>query len=332
MASSIFFSPRDTVLTVESARNALFLWLAARQQKLPFGVPREPGEWRDELRWLGLDWDAEEQTGEPPQWAARLPAIEAGQPTPWGQWSGETRLAEVRELGVLPEAMLNFLALLGWEPVASAAPGETFSCEELLRLWSPERIAGAPVRFDLERLRRINHEWLERTEPDRLVELAVPYYQRAGWLPAAVPEMLRLWLRDVIHAVLPGLDFISLLPPRTRLVFDYHAERALEQPESRAALEREGARAVIRAFGLRALEDSWLTVERFREILAEVKRETRIAGRHLIQPVQVMLTGLPFGPALEELIPIIERGAELPLPVRVKSCRERVLEFCSLFV
>ena len=45
-----------------------------------------------------------------------------------------------------------------------------------------------------------------------------------------------------------------------------------------------------------------------------------------------MLTGLPFGPSLDDLLLLIERGAELDLPVRIKSCRERVLEFCAVFV
>lgn len=330
MSATIRFSSSDSALTVETARLALLLWLHARQQKALFAAtPHE------ELRWLGLEPDVEATHGEPPQWATRLPPIEPSEPSPWGQWSGQTTLAELRELGVLPEALVNFLALQGWRP---AAEGEIFTREELLRLWSPEKLAAARVRFDFELLRRSNHHWLQQCNLDRLTELALPYYHRVGWLPARpaggpqqVPELVQRWLRDVIRAVLPGLDFISLLPPRTRLVFDYQPERYLLLPESREALEREGARAVVRAFGLRALEDSWMTVERFRRILDEVKHETHITGRNLIQPIRVMLTGLPFGPDLEEIIPVIERGAELDLPVRVKPCRERVLEFCSIF-
>jgi hypothetical protein len=66
--------------------------------------------------------------------------------------------------------------------------------------------------------------------------------------------------------------------------------------------------------------------------LEELKRETPWRGRNLQQPIRVLLTGLPFGPPMQELLPIIERGAELDLPVRIKPCRERVLEFCAVFV
>ncbi|HXE74825.1 MAG TPA: hypothetical protein VNN18_04190 [Candidatus Xenobia bacterium] len=313
-------------LTVEDARTALFLWLDAQRKSAPCIEPP-----RDDLRWLGIEAPPGSAPALP-EWARRLPPIEESEPSPWGQWSGQTTLADLRELGVLPEALINFLALQGWTPPADGDnPREILSRDQLLALWSPDAISAAPLRFDFELLRRLNHHWLQQADLDRLLELSLPYYRRVGWLPDPLPELVRRWLRDVIHAVLPGLDFVSLLPPRTRLIFGYHAEAWMRLPESREALEREGARAVIRAFGLRALGNGWMTVERFKEILEEVKRETFITGRNLIQPIRVMLTGLPFGPDLDELIPILERGAELPLPVRVKSCRERVLEFCSIF-
>jgi glutamyl/glutaminyl-tRNA synthetase len=327
MALAFHFSPPSGALNVESARLALFLWLHARQLKASFATPV-----REELGWLGLEADEEAASGEAPEWAVRLSSIEQSDPSPWGQWSGQTTVAELRELGVLPEALINFLALQGWHaPAEGDKPREVLSLEELLKLWSPEAIDSTPRKFDFELLRRINHHWLQQADLDRLVDLALPYYHRVGWLPDPLPPLVRGWVRDVVRAVLPGLDFLSLLPPRTRLIFDYQPEKYMLLPESREALEREGARAVIRAFGLRALENGWMTVERFHGILDEVKRETHMTGRNLVQPVRVMLTGLPFGPELDQLIPILERGAELPLPVRVKSCRERVVGFCSIF-
>lgn len=324
-------------LTVDTARLTLYLWLWARQQKqklrvAPVEAARESAAWQEELRWLGLDWDAQGESGETPAWARALPPVDECEPSPWGQWSGRTSVAELRELGVLPEALINFLALSGWLPPADA-PGELFSREQLLALWSAERLRKETVQFDFELLRRLSHAWLERSDLDQLLPLALPYYRRVGWLPPGeLNPLVRAWLRDLIRAVLPGLDFLSLLPPRTRLVFDYQAEHYLRVAESREAMEREGARAVLRAFGQRLFEDSWLTVERFHQILEHVKQETQQTGRNLQQPIRVALTGLPFGPRLEDLIPLFERGAELDLPVRVKSCRERVLEFCAIFV
>jgi hypothetical protein len=115
-------------------------------------------------------------------------------------------------------------------------------------------------------------------------------------------------------------------------VFAYQPENYLRVPESREAMEREGAREVLRLFSQKALEESWLTVDRYHHIMESLKQQAPWRGRSLHHPVRVLLTGLPFGPSMDDLLPLIEQGAELDLPVRVKSCRERVVEFCSVFV
>lgn len=337
--ASLHLALSDDALTLETARRALFLWLHARQTGKPLTVPPAPQgrypQWRQEMDWLDFDWDGEAEAGDVPDWLKQLSPVEEAEPSPWGEWGGRTAVAELRELGVLPEAMVNFLALLGWKPALDSAEGdaaEVFSRDEILGQWAPEQLSSQPVRFDFERLRRINHAWLQRADLDRLVELALPYYQRIDWMPDEPAPPLRLWLRDLIKAVLPGLDFLSLLPPRTRLVFAYQPENYLRVPESRQAMEREGARDVLRLFSQKALEESWLTVERYHRIMDSLKQETPWRGRNLHHPIRVLLTGLPFGPSMDELLPLIEQGAELDLPVRVKSCRERVVEFCSVFV
>src|SRR3990172_7593967 len=249
MVASLHFSPPAEALTAESARVALCLWLEARRAQARFTVSVGEAPWRDELRWLGLEWDAEAASGDAPAWLKSLPALEECEPSPWGQWSGRTPLTELRELGVLPEALLHFLALTAWEAPGGAAPDELLSREQLISLWSPERLRAQPARFDFEELRRINHAWLQRADLDRLLELSLPYFRRLGWLSA--DELLPVfpgWLRAINRAVLPGLDFLSLLPPRTRLIFDYHPENSLRVAESRQALEREGAGDVLRVF------------------------------------------------------------------------------------
>ncbi|MGH9805065.1 MAG: hypothetical protein ACRD4D_07820 [Candidatus Acidiferrales bacterium] len=320
-------------MSAESARRALALWLDARRSRKRLVVSPDSspqGLGREELLWLGLECETSGDAGEPLGWISTLPPLQPAPPSPWGDWSGQTRLAELRELGVLPEALINFLALTLLEQLPDS--GELLARDELPALWSPEQIPKAAVQFDFELLRKLNHAWLQRADLDRLLELALPYYQRIDWIPENPSQPVRLWLRELIRAVLPGLDFLSLLPPRTRLVFDYQPENYLRVPESREAMEREGARDVLRLFGQKALEESWLTPDRYEAILEELKRETPWRGRNLQQPIRVLLTGLPFGPPMEELLPLIERGAELDLPVRIKPCRERVLEFCAVFV
>ena len=330
MAVEASFSSDAPALTVEAARAVVFLWLTARQRGVQFTLASGEGDWKQDLVWLGLDWDGKANAEQLPEWARSLPPIQESTPSPHGQWSGRTPVAELRELGVLPEALLNFLAMQGWQVPHEE---EVRSRDALLASWPPRKGAPQPVVFDFAQLARISHAWIERADPERLLELALPYYARTGWLPGdELPSDIHRWMRRVVAAVQPGIDFLSLFPPRTRLVFDYKPEHYLKIPESREAMERTGARDVLRAFGQRALAESWLTPERFREVVEVVKQETGFSGRALWQPIRVALTGLPFGPEVDELVLIFERGHELDLPVEVKSCRQRVLEFCSIFV
>ncbi len=331
MAVEASFATDGPPLTIQSARAAVFVWLQARNRGAEFTLTGEGSERRQELVWLGLDWDGRAKKGALPRWAAGLPEIQPALPTPYGEWSGETTMTEMRELGVLPEALINFLALQGW-PIPEDE--EVRSRDELFAHWPPRSEPPQPRPFDFKQLERINSAWIQRAEPERLLELSLPYYERAGWLPVDdgdLPGDVHRWMLGVIRAVQPQMDFFSLFPPRTRWLFDYKPEHYLKIPESREAMEREGARDVLRSFGRRALEESWLTPERFEEIIEEVKAETGFKGRDLWQPVQVALTGLAFGPKLAGLILIFERGHELDLPLVVKSCRQRVLEFCSVF-
>src|SRR3990172_4512432 len=145
MAASLHFSPPAEALTAESARVALCLWLEARRAQARFTVtPGRDSLWREELRWLGLDGDAEAASGDAPVWLKSLRTLEECEPSPWGQWSGRTPLTELRELGVLPEALLHFLALTAWEAPGGAAPDELLSREQLISLWSPERLRAQP--------------------------------------------------------------------------------------------------------------------------------------------------------------------------------------------
>ncbi|MFQ5926501.1 MAG: hypothetical protein ACE5MH_03610 [Terriglobia bacterium] len=325
-----------------SARQGLYLWLWARHQGTVVTLAGGASAWHEELDWLGIEAAEAKQAKEgeeakEPEWLARLPEILPSEPAPWGTGTPETPIAGLRTLGVLPEALMNFLALLGSRPPQGT--DETLSGEQLLRLFNPEQIVSTPVRFDAEKLRALNRHALQRADLDRLLRLSLPCFRAAGYLPDEPPEPVRQWLKDVIRAVLPGLDFLSLLPQRTRFIFAYSAEQALAFPDSRAALERQGARDVIREFGRRVLAESWprqsrgwLTAERLATILKEIRQTTHWKGWSLLGPTRVILTGLPYGPDLAELVPIFETGSQFPLPQHVKSCRERVLEFCSVFV
>jgi nondiscriminating glutamyl-tRNA synthetase len=240
---------------------------------------------------------------------------------------GATSLQNFREMGILPEALRNYLALLGW----SAADGvtEILSGEDLIEQFSLERIIKSPAVFDNEKLYWMNRHYMKDSAPRRLAELTVPFLVEAGYLAEPVDDPTLTWLERVLDATLKNLDMLSQLPAAVRLIFEYDAALAASGEETRHVVQDAGPREVLKAFIPKVLEVQDLTYERFRAIAKAVQKETGKKGKELFHPIRVALTGAVSGPELEKLIPIFEEGAKLPLARHVKSVAERLREFAA---
>src|SRR5213076_1485460 len=88
---------------------------------------------------------------------------------------GATSIANFREMGILPEALMNYLALLGWAP--SGGQRETFTPEELKKEFRLERVTPSPAVFDMEKLYWLNRHYIKRSSTDQIVELSIPYFR-----------------------------------------------------------------------------------------------------------------------------------------------------------
>src|SRR5690349_21647402 len=89
---------------------------------------------------------------------------------------GATSIANFRDMGVLPEALMNYLALLGWAP--SGGTREIFSEQELIKEFSLERVTASPAVFDMEKLYWLNRHYIKESSLERIAALARPYYAR----------------------------------------------------------------------------------------------------------------------------------------------------------
>jgi nondiscriminating glutamyl-tRNA synthetase len=114
-----------------------------------------------------------------------------------------------------------------------------------------------------------------------------------------------------------------------RLVFHYDAREILNYVENHAVLARFGARDVLRELALLLLEPGPLTSERFKEIITVLKEKLDIRGRELFHPIRLALAGRAGEGELDRVILLLDEAAALPFTTRVKSARERILEFCA---
>ncbi len=259
---------------------------------------------------------------------AHLSTILGGDRERLSKRHGATSIANFRDMGVLPEALVNYLALLGWAP--SGGTREIFSKDELIKEFSLERVTPSPAVFDMEKLYWLNRHYVKESSAERIAALARPYYAS---LVGEQPEPdVSAWLDKIIAMLAASVDRLEQLPEKARLIFNYDAKVALASPDNAEVLAGQHTDAVLARFLFKVLEDESarekrLTPEQFKKIVTEVKAETGAKGKELFHPIRIAVTGFHSGPEFDKLIPILEQGSCLPIPSQVLSVRERVEEF-----
>ena len=243
---------------------------------------------------------------------------------------GATSIANFRDMGVLPEALVNYLALLGWAP--SGGTREIFSREELVKEFSLERVTPSPAVFDMEKLYWLNRHYIKESPPERIASLARPYF--GGLVISESASEAHTWLDKIVQMLAPSVDRLDQLPEKAALIFNYDAKAALAFADNAEVLAGPQTDAVLARFVFKILEDECaregrLTPEQFKKIVNEVKAETGAKGKDLFHPIRIAITGSHSGPEFDKLIPILEEGSHLQLPKHVFSVRERVEEFAK---
>ncbi|MBZ5523033.1 MAG: glutamate--tRNA ligase [Acidobacteriia bacterium] len=242
---------------------------------------------------------------------------------------GATSIANFRDMGVLPEALVNYLVLLGWAP--SGGTRETFTPQELIKEFSLKRVTPSPAIFDMEKLHWLNRHYIKLSPPERIHALARPFFQRAGLLPEQPSPAVEQWSAKLVSLLAPYVDKLEEMPKKAASIFNYDAKAAVAADDNRETLHGEKSRAVVAAFCARAGAEASLTPERFKAIMNEIKTETGAKGKDLFHPVRVVLTGSHSGPDFDKVIPLLEEGYKLALPVHVKSVAERIREFTAAY-
>lgn len=235
---------------------------------------------------------------------------------------GATSVEEFRQKGYLPQALLNYLALLGWAPSQNGQ--EILTLTELITQFDLGRVHRSPATFDPEKLNWVNRSHLKSLDRSHLVKLAIPHLRKQGWLPDSLSTNSIDWIRDVVEAVFNHLFKMEDLIQETSVVFDFRPEEDLSRPEAQKILSRESTKNVIEEFYRGICRQTNLDLPTYKKILSDVKRATGQTGRTLFQPVRLAMTARISGPELDKLIPILEKGKELNLPVQVQGVEERV--------
>ncbi|HKC56414.1 MAG TPA: glutamate--tRNA ligase family protein, partial [Vicinamibacterales bacterium] len=221
---------------------------------------------------------------------------------------GATSVGEFRERGYLPEALANYLALIGWSPGENQ---ELLPLGELARRFRIEDVGKSAGVFDPEKLAWVNRHYLKIAAPERLVELTLPFLRQQGWIgPEGRDPKALDFLAKAVGTAAQSVDRLDQVPARLHFLFDYSAEASLADPGIRA--EATDARAVIAALADELATAGPLTdKETFRALAGRVRERTGARGKALFHPIRLALTGEQEGLELDIAVPLIEQGAAI---------------------
>jgi nondiscriminating glutamyl-tRNA synthetase len=239
---------------------------------------------------------------------------------------GATSVASFREMGILSEALANYLALLGWG--AEGGTREIFTREELVKEFKLERVTPSPAVFDWDKLHWLNRQAIKHSPLPELRVLAWQYFIAAAWLPqqSSASDAVVHWFDRVLELYLPAVDQLQQLPEKAAAL--WRVTQVAQEDSS--LLTSEAGERVVRAFIEKVRgEAGAITPQRFKELMNEVKAESGVKGKELFHPVRIILTGAHSGPEFDKLIPLFEDGSRLDLPTHVMSVRERVEAFAA---
>jgi nondiscriminating glutamyl-tRNA synthetase len=150
-----------------------------------------------------------------------------------------------------------------------------------------------------------------------------------GWVARELTAEQIAWCEHAAAILGPQVADWAGLEELLELVFHYDSREILGRVETHAVLSRYAARDVLRQLALLLLEGAALNSERFKEIVTALKEKLDIRGRELFHPIRLALAGRAGEGELDRVILLLDEAAAAPFAVRVKTARERILEFCA---
>jgi nondiscriminating glutamyl-tRNA synthetase len=217
---------------------------------------------------------------------------------------------QYRELGYVPEAILNFLSLLGWAPEGER---EMFTREELIEQFSLERIAKSPAVFDIQKLNWMSNEYMKKANVERVLALAYPHLQARGWFSQQVAfdqldPSQQQWLLQLTALYQEQLSYAAELPTLVTTFFD---DQVAIDDEARSILNEQHVPEVLRHFTESIAQMPDWTVEFIASIIKEVQKQTGAKGKQLFMPIRVALTGQMHGRDLNQTIYLLGQSKVL---------------------
>lgn len=208
-------------------------------------------------------------------------------------------IEDYRELGYLPEALFNFISLLGWTP---GGEEEIFSKEELIEIFDYKRLGTSPAAFDEDKLNWIANEYIKKMDLDALVELVLTKLKEREIIDEELSDEEFEHYKKLTSLYQEQMSYAAQLPKVAGLFFDQEiewSEGALN------ILSGETVPAVLDALKVELAAIEEFKASEISSAIQTVSKETGVKGKNLFMPIRVATTGQQGGPQLGDAIELL---------------------------
>ena len=239
----------------------------------------------------------------PPEFA-HLPLLLGPDRSKLSKRHGVTSVTEYKKMGYLPQALVNYLALLGWTPEENR---EIYTVEELIELFDLRRVTKNPGIFDITKLEWINTQHIRRLSLEELADLTYPFLKEAEWFEEE--NFNQEYYLKVLSLLQERLKTLAQIKEYADYFFvddlDYDLEtvkKVCKHPDTPLYLEK--------------IKDVWsqlseFTAENLEVSLKKLAEENQIPTKNLVHPIRVALTNKTVGPGLYEIAEVLGKEKTL---------------------
>ena len=219
------------------------------------------------------------------------------------------------DLGYLPEALFNFITLLGWSPEGEQ---EIFTREEFIKIFDEKRLSKSPAFFDNNKLTWINNQYIKAQPLERIVNLALPFFVKEGVATQEEVDNNRAWFEKLISLYQPQMSYGAEIVELTKQFF---VEEIKFDEEELEILKQDTTVAVFEDF-LEKLEVAGdFTSENIKTLIKTIQKDTGVKGKNLFMPIRIASTGSMHGPELNTSLELLGRDRVV---TRVKAALELI--------
>ena len=235
---------------------------------------------------------------------AHLPFVMGQDNAKLSKRNGEVSVNWYREAGFLPEAICNYLALLGWSP---GEDRENVTMEELTELFTVERVHSSPAKFDMKKLEAINGDKIRALTLEEFLDWALPFLKKADVIEGSEEEIA------LVKAALPiiqeRITKLSEIPAMLKFLFvkDFEIE-----PDSIAKIKEDASKAVLaRTLGELVPLKEWTHSSIEAVLRSSLIEEMGLKPRVAFSSVRIAVTGSTISPPLFESMELLGKSASL---------------------